>query len=341
MVVYSDCIEIREIGAVMRVEEFHALSEELEKLTPHQRAQLAERLQKIGHVEAVNNLVESRVLSLHKCPKCGHDEIARWGSASGLQRYRCAACKATFNALTGTPLARLRHKEKWLAYAQQMSEGQSVRKSAQACQVHRNTAFRWRHRFLTLPDQQKALSLVGIAEADETFFLESFKGKKQGMTRAPRKRGSKAAKRGLSDEQIPVLICRDRTGSTTDFVLEKADKTHISAALKPILASDVVLCTDSAKALSAAVKEIGITHRPINLAAGIRVVGKVYHVQNVNAYDSRLKTWVRRFHGVATHYLHNYLGWRRLIDRSHDILSPDAFLSAALGISPVQQLTVT
>ena len=326
---------------MMRTKEFQVLAEELEKLTPYQRTLLTERLQKIGHIQAVHTLVESRALTTPACPKCGHDEIARWGSASGLQRYRCAACKATFNALTGTPLARLRHKDKWLEYAQQMAEGQSVRKSAKACEVHRNTAFRWRHRFLALPDQQKATNLVGIAEADETFFLESFKGKKQGMPRAPRKRGGKASKRGLSDEQIPVLICRDRTGNTTDFVLEKADKTHISAVLKPLLASDVVLCTDSGKALGAAVRGMGIAHRPINLSAGIRVVAKVYHVQNVNAYDSRLKTWIRRFHGVATHYLPSYLGWRRLIDRSHNTLSSATFLSAALGISPAQQLTVT
>lgn len=96
-----------------------------------------------------------------------------------------------------------------------------------------------------MPNAQKAQSLVGIAEADETYFLESFKGLKKDMLREPHKRGSKASKRGLSDEQIPVLICRDRTGSTSDFVLEKADKTHISAVLKPLLASDAVLCTDT------------------------------------------------------------------------------------------------
>ena len=161
------------------------------------------------------------------------------------------------------------------------------------------------------------------------------------MTRAPRHRGGKASKRGLSDEQIPVLICRDRTGSTADFVLDKADQAHISAALKPLLASDTVLCTDSGKALGAAAREIGITHRPINLAAGIRVVGKVYHVQNVNAYDSRLKEWMIRFHGIATHYLANYLGWRRMIDPAHGTLSPRAVLYAALGMGGVQQLTVT
>lgn len=325
----------------MKTEKFHALAAELEELTPHQRSILADRLHKIEHVQAVSTLLESRVSTKPLCPKCGHDHIARWGSASGLQRYRCTACRATFNALTGTPLARLRHKDKWLEYAQQMSEGQSVRNSAKVCGVHRNTTFRWRHRFLTLPNEQKANRLVGIAETDETFFLESFKGRKKGMTRAPRHRGGKASKRGLSDEQIPVLICRDRTGSTADFVLEKADQAHISAALKPLLASDTVLCTDSGKALGAAVREIGITHRPINLAAGIRVVGKVYHVQNVNAYDSRLKEWMIRFHGIATHYLANYLGWRRMIDPTHGALSPRAVLYAALGMGGVQQLTVT
>jgi transposase-like protein len=292
-------------------------------------------------VQAVNALVESRVLAAPVCPKCAHNKIARWGSASGLQRYRCAACRATFNALTGTPLARLRSKDKWLDYTQQMEQGQSVRKSAKACDVHRNTAFRWRHRFLVGPNGSKPACLVGIAEADEAFFLESFKGKKQAMPRTSRKRGSKACKRGLSDEQIPVLICRDRTGSTTDFILEKDDRTHLFEALKPILASDAILCTDGSRAMIGVAREIGITHRPVNLAAGIRVIARVYHIQNVNAYGSRLKTWMRRFNGVATHYLANYLGWRRYLDRNTCAASPTAFLSASLGINPVQQLTMT
>ena len=243
--------------------------EELEKLTPQQREFLEKHLEKIGQTQVVNTLIEGRASVTPTCPKCGHDQIARWGLVSGLQRYRCATCEITFNALTGTPLARLRHKNKWLEYAQQMTEGRSVRKSAKTCNVHRNTSFRWRHRFLALSNKHKATSLVGIAEVDETFFHESFNGKKQGITRAPRKRGGKASKRGLSDEQVPVLICRDRTGSAADFVLEKADKIHIGAALKPIMASDAVLCTDSRKALGAAAREIGIVHRSINLAAGV------------------------------------------------------------------------
>jgi hypothetical protein len=67
------------------------------------------------------------------------------------------------------------------------------------------------------------------------------------MSRSPRKRGSKASKRGLSGVQIPVLICRDRAGSTTDFILEKDDKRHICEALKSILATDSVLHTDGSR----------------------------------------------------------------------------------------------
>ena len=325
----------------MKTEEFQALTAEIEKLTPHQRKLLSQRLDKIQNVQAVNTLIEGRVATASECPKCGHNRIARWGSASGLQRYRCVACKATFNALTGTPLARLRKKDKWLDYAQQMQQGQSVRKSAQACEVHRNTAFRWRHRFLVQPNSNKPASLAGIAEADEAFFLESFKGKKKAMPRASRKRGSKAAKPGLSDEQIPVLICRDRAGNTTDFILEKDDRQHLVEALKPILASDAILCTDGSRAMIGVARKLGITHRPVNLAAGIRVIAGVYHVQNVNAYGSRLKTWMRRFNGVATCHLANYLGWRRYLDRNNDTNSAAAFLAASLGIKSFQQLTMT
>lgn len=64
----------------------------------------------------------------------------------------------------------------------------------------------------------------GIPGVDETVFLESSKEKKRGMTRMPRKRGGKAEKCSLSDEQIPGLICRGHTANTAVFLLGQADK---------------------------------------------------------------------------------------------------------------------
>lgn len=50
-------------------------------------------------------------------------------------------------------------------------------------------------------------SLSGIIESDETFFLESYKGKNQvnkTAIRKPHKRGVKASLRGISHEQVCV-----------------------------------------------------------------------------------------------------------------------------------------
>ena len=47
------------------------------------------------------------------CPHCRHQRSHRCGQASGLQRFRCLGCRRTYNALTGTPLARLRKKAGW------------------------------------------------------------------------------------------------------------------------------------------------------------------------------------------------------------------------------------
>ena len=53
----------------------------------------------------------------------------------------------------------------------------------------------------------------------------------------------------------------------------------------------------------------------INASAGEYIKEGAYHIQNVNAYDCRLKNWMRHFNGVSTKYLESYLGWMRMLDR--------------------------
>jgi len=57
--------------------------------------------------------------------------------------------------------------------------------------VAQSTAFRWRHRFLGCPKNLLARQLLGIAEADESYFLVSCKGHR-GLLRRPRRRGGRA-----------------------------------------------------------------------------------------------------------------------------------------------------
>ena len=307
---------------------FSAYLQQLDLLTDRQRTRLARVLSgptrpSLGEVGAPRPT---------GCPHC-HAQAALlqpWGQSSGLPRYRCRACGKTFNPLTGTPLAHLRKREQWVRYAQAMIDGVSVRTAAKQCQIDKNTAFLWRHRFLRQIAQHQATHESGIIEADETFFLESFKGQRH-LPRPARKRGGVGQTRGTSPDQIAVLVVRDRSGETANFRLEKLDATHILTVLRPLIAPDAVLCTDGASVYKTFARVTGVAHRALNVQQGIRVIEGVFHIQNVNAYDSRLKTWMRRFNGVASKYLHHYLGWRRMLERYREAISAELCLNEAAG----------
>jgi len=104
------------------------------------------------------------------------------------------------------------------AQTEAMIDGVSTAKAARRCGVHYTTAFRWRHRFLASLAGDKPKTLTGIVEGDETFILESFKASGRHAAKVPQERWQ-IAKRGLSAEQIPVIVARDRQGATTDAVL--------------------------------------------------------------------------------------------------------------------------
>jgi transposase-like protein len=313
----------------MKDHQFQQLLAALCELTEAQRQTLTASLSGRGELAEVTSMIEARFSTQVCCPHCQSSHARPWGRASGLKRYRCQACGKTFNALTGTPLARLRNRGRWRTYAQAIAESVSIRKAAARSQASVPTSFRWRHRFLTYAKDVKAKTLTGIAEVDETFFLKSFKGIRK-LDRAPRKRGGAAAKRGTSDEQVPVLVLRDRSGATTDAVLENLRAPEIHRVLKPVIAKDAILVSDGADAYASFAAGAGIDHVGLVTSRSERRRG-VFHIQNVNAYHSRLKNWMRRFNGVATKYLQSYLGWRRMFERDGDTMTAQRCLLAALA----------
>jgi transposase-like protein len=323
----------------MKHSDFNNWLNTLNKLSRGQRNLLLNLLQQPESKNQIIKIVELN--SPPDCCACGEAHPYRWGQQAGLQRYRCRSCGHTYTKLSSTPLARLRLKERWLLYSQALIEGLSIRKAAKQCHISKTTSFRWRHRFLELPNHSKPQELTGIVEADETFFAKSFKGQRE-LPRLAHKRGRMTHKAGTGKEQVPVLVIRDRQGLTTDFKLTVANTVSIEPLLKLTLARDAVLCSDGAAAYRVAAQHLGLTHHAVNLMKKIRVISGAYHIQNVNAYDSRLKEWMRRFHGVATKYLENYLGWRRFIERWGESLTPEIALTVALAReNPFQLLTRT
>ena len=298
----------------MKINLFQKLLKQLENLTYTQSKQAEDILHKKCSLENLEDVMGHT----NECPYCQSQSFYKWGVRANLQRYRCNSCHKTFNTLTNTPLARLRHKEVWIDYAKDVIDGKSIRDAAKHCKVANSTTFRWRHRMLKIPIELKAKHLHGIVEFDETYFLESQKGNHH-LERKPRVRGGKATQRGISKEQTAVLIIRDRNGNTSDAILKISNKDTLSEIIIPLIDKDTLLCSDTKTSYTAFAKKFGYTLKTINVSAKQHVLDGIYHVQNVNAYDSRLKEWMKHFHGVATKYLESYLGWMRLLDREKDI----------------------
>ena len=154
-----------------------------------------------------------------------------------------------------------------------------------------------------------------------------------------------------------MLVAPDRHGATTDAMLPKLNRLSITAALDGIVTPANEFCCDGGTAIvafpSAALPSAGAdgTFGSFARKAGIpthilSMPGKPkpnapdFHINNVNAYHGRLKEWLRRFHGVATRNLPNYLGWRRTLEALGQNVTPEALILGAIGLGPYQQATL-
>ncbi|MBS0389923.1 MAG: IS1 family transposase [Proteobacteria bacterium] len=79
----------------------------VQALSARQRKALARHLAAMDKAPKAIGVIEDRPQGSPTCPHCGKTHIVRNGHSNGLQRYWCRGCSATFNALTGTPLAHL------------------------------------------------------------------------------------------------------------------------------------------------------------------------------------------------------------------------------------------
>jgi len=293
----------------MKNRQFKNILSKIPDLNHDQRVIIKDAVDHGSDMDCICDQLQQNFEKTPHCVYCQSKMIIRNGFRSGLTRYRCKCCKKSFNALTGTPFARLRNKERWLEYLQCMIDSKTIRKSAEVCSVHRNTAFRWRHRFLKGSHASQPKLLSGLVEADETYFRESHKGSNK-LTRPGRKRGKEGAKRGLSKDQVCVLVACDRNGNQTDYIAGTGPVSSqwLQSHFKKHISSDCVLITDGAASFSSFCSKLAVKHKIVINKEGLRVQG-AYHIQNVNSYHSSLKTWMRRFNGVATKYLNNYLSW--------------------------------
>jgi len=312
------------------------------------RLELAARESAAQH--AVEALLGKKAVALDEsrlCPRCGTGGAVKNGrDRRGLQRFICRAstCGRSFTAITGTQLSGMHNPDKWIDFAHCLEDQRSLTWISEQLGISRKCAFAWRHRLLGSASGLPPDTLGGIVEADEAYFLRSFKGHRGWKTgtppadRPPRYRGSGAIKRGLSEEQVPVATGLDNSHHLVQGVLDQRTDDAISAVLAGQIEVGSVICSDGHSSYPKIAEDRSCEHkiidRPIHsqeekaqgLTKGKR--GKL-GLGRVNSYHENLKTSLNRvFRGVSTKYLPNYLA---LMKHRRSKLAPLAFIQNALS----------
>jgi transposase-like protein len=261
----------------------------------------------------VTDIKESKAVS---CPHCLSKSIRANGKLKGVQRYVCNGCGKNFSETTGKFWYNIKKKDKLNRYLYCLLSGYSIRKSAKETEISIQTSFDWRHKLLTSFSSVSVEEFQGIVESDDLFFSYSEKGNRH-LDRKPKKRGEKARKSGISDQKVTIVATCDRSGNKDFKVATKGriSKKDLDRILKGKLDKVDVLCSDGHRSYGAFAKANTIVHKKFNASKGQRAVDKVYHVQNVNNMDMRLRKFMDSFNGVATKYLQNYLNWFLVLEK--------------------------
>lgn len=267
----------------------------------------------------IQELRDARFAEGISCPHCKSPRYKRNGKTRGRQRYLCHDCGKSYGDVSVSLLTKTRYPEKWLQYLECMAQGLSLRKTAKQLDIHVSTAFFWRHKVLLSLMREPIDGLSGIVEADEMYILDSLKGKNQVKklgTRQPRKRGGASKYRGISREQVCILVATDRKSNAIAQMAGygRISSLEIDEVIGNYLQGATCLCTDSATNFATYARTKGVEHYALNVRRGERVRG-IYHIQHANAYHSRFRKWMAKFQGVATKYINHYLEWFRYIEQ--------------------------
>ncbi len=178
----------------------------------------------ILEIVSVNRLFADRP----DCPHCNSSRIIKYGHEDGKQRFFCKDCEHTFLHTTNTLMANSHYGQSvWAGFIRDTLSGRPLDGSAQEFGFSHQTAFNMRHKILmALCDllEKEPVLLSGVAELDETFVLDCYKGAPvpEEAGRQARKHGAKASKRGISNEYVAICTGIQRDGGVVAKTVNRA-----------------------------------------------------------------------------------------------------------------------
>jgi transposase-like protein len=295
----------------MKTTTYNKLISNLVKLNRKEFKNLKTEIKKIDDKKKVANILEYK--DYVTCGHCGSTKHVKHGIRNDLQRYKCRKCGKTFNQLTGTPLARLRKKGRWFTYSECLNKGYTLIKSALVTEISESTSFRWRHRLLKNLQDLQPKGLNGVVESCETYFRYSEKGR--------RNPSEMAIEVNKNAPKVYVVSNRDRNRNISNQILFELKSELVDPNLTNLIAKDILYISNNQKFYNDIAQSYNLRHGSLDSKKGEVVKKQIVHLKNIKDYNERLHDWMKRFRGVATKYLINYLGWFRELDE-HTMSTP-------------------
>ena len=237
------------------------------------------------------------------CPHCKSNVYIKYGKFNGIQRFKCKECNKTFSLSTNFVWSYSKKKASdWFRFCELILEKKVLRECAEILDMSITTAFIWRHKILErLKKIQSEFILKGNVHMVKTTTKENFKGNREIETDV-REKVIVVSANGDMDTMLSIPLCK-RVWSFKAF--EEKVLPRISEGSKIIPYTDRYIYLAAKKYGGDLDKEVPEDNETM---------------KNFNAI---YKSWFKKFRGVATKYLSNYLSWLVIFCREKEFNEVD------------------
>lgn len=235
-------------------------------------------------------------INSRECPHCSSHKVVSKGNYKGRKRYQCQECGKSYNDLTKTPFSGIHNLVKIKKYLNCLVRGDSIRKAAKIVGISITTSFSWRHKLLNGLSRLPSPNMKNVKEMLELQIPYSHKGQRTKLSNAQRKAKVSA-----------VFVC-DRTGKldSDSIAFSKRKENPLFNRINEISNkhTDIICSPKFANIINSLNLNIKTTHSSYSKHDIIIRTVSIWQV------------WMKRFHGVATRYLSNYLHWFDFLDNT-------------------------
>jgi hypothetical protein len=181
-------------------------------------------------------------------------------------------------------------------YLSCMINGYSIRESARIVGLSISTSFSWRHKILNKIEDLPNVKLKESIQMEEVKMKYSNKGQHKKISKEKRKSMMSLIFTCDGMYKLQSELVTNTKRSENKILTNLTDNQHciFTCSSKPIF-----------RDLKAQINNVMLVKPKIFNKSGVTVLIDIW------------KDWMKRFHGVATDYLHNYLHWFDFLQNSN------------------------